>query len=271
MSKKKQKAANDTPETGVFQKFKKTWEYKSLRFVVRIALYIFLIVYLSHTLPQSWRWAQIRWVQSQSIERLQTLAPKYLDANRPDKLHEWVTMRKHEDIDTIMEVLEPYTAKLSPMTFLIYAARLSGRGEISEAVFWYHYGLFRLRFDAIRCGDVEGVSVIQGITYLMRNEKILAATQQMPELVPQNIRAALDMDEKYPAHNHPLLICKTVQDITRRPSTLMPEEKWAYARHLLRNDSERGLAILEEKMQESKTQENTKTPTPENETPPETP
>ena len=243
---------------------KPSLERRGLRIALKIFGYILFISYLIWALPHSKTWAEIVWVQRQPVEKLAEITPAYLLEKRPDKVYTWVKMRKSSDIDAMMEILKPYTAELSPMTFMIYADRMAARGQLSEAIFWYQFGLYRMRFDALRCGETEEAL---GITFAMnkiyRNKKIMRALEQDPEQLPHVIRAVLDMDAQYPARNNPILICQIVRGLTGGVISPIPERDWAWVRHMLRNKSEADLARLIAKMQKQEQERLTPEETPQ--------
>lgn len=248
--KKKETAANDGAQK------KQSFERRSLRFVLKLFGYILFIAYLIWAVPHAKTWADIKWVQRQPIEKLAEITPDYIHAGRPDKIYTWVKMRKAYEIDKIMETLEPYTAELSPLTFILYADRLAARGEISKAVFWHQFALYRMRFDALRCGhDEEAVGITAAMTKIYRNKKIMTAIESDSAQLPRTIRAVLDMDAKYPARNKPVMVCDIVRGLTGSIIQVMPEQDWAFIRHMLRNDSEAKLANLETLLQKEQ-QEN---------------
>lgn len=245
--KKKQKPANDTGAD------KPSFERRSLRFVLKFIGYIFFLSYLAWAIPHTRTWAQILQVQRQPIEKLAEITPEYLYAHRPDKIYTWIKMRKSADIDKIMEILEPYTGELSSLTFTVYADRLAARGDVIDAVFWHQYALYRLRFDALRCGqDEEAVGITEAMTKVYRNRQVLDAIERDPMQLPHTIRAVLDMDAKYPARNTPIMVCDIVRSLTGSIIHPMPEQDWAWMRHMLRNKSEADLSLLEMRLQKAK-------------------
>lgn len=250
MSKKKHTPAKEQ-DTGAPKK--QSFERRSLRFVFKLIGYMFFLLYLGWAISHATTWAQIKWVQRLPVEALTDIAPELILAKRPDKLHKWVQMRPKRDVDKIMEILKPHTAELSPLTFALYAERLAERNQIAEAVFWYQFALYRMRFDALRCGDEEeAVAITMGISRMVRNEKIIAAIQRDPELLPINIQAVLDMDAEYPARNAPDSICEIVNKLIGSRMKMLPENDWAWVRHALRNKSELGLAQLKEGLQKQR-------------------
>lgn len=264
MSKKNKHSspANDTPAE------KPSLERRGLRIALKVFGYIVFASYLIWAVPHTKTWAEIVWVQRQPVEKLAEITPAYLLEKRPDKIYTWVKMRKAEDLDQIMEILKPYTGEISPLTFMIYADRLAARNELSEAVFWYQFSLYRMRFDALRCGETEeAIGITFAMNKIYRNKKILRALEQDPEQLPLVIRAVLDMDAQYPARNNPVLICQIVRGLTGGVIAPMAESDWAWVRHALRNKSETDLTILKAKMQQQKQAQETQD-SPADSTPP---
>lgn len=260
MSKKNKKhnAANDTPAA------KPSLERRGLRMAFKIFGYILFVSYLIWAIPHTKTWADIVWVQRQPVEKLAEITPDYILARRPDKIYTWVKMRKYEDLDKVMEILEPYTAELSPMTFMIYADRLAARNDIAEAVFWYQFALYRMRFDALRCGETEeAIGITFAMNKIYRNDKILNAVNQDKAQLPRTIRAVLDKDAQYPARNHPVIICQIVRGLTGGVIEYMPEKDWSWVRHALRDKSENDLKLLEAEMQQQRQEEDTPDETPQ--------
>lgn len=245
--KNKQKPANDLAEK------KPSLERRALRIVLKVIGYMLFVFYLIWAIPHAKTWMDILRVQHQPIEKLADITPEHIYARKPEEIYTWVKMRKAEDIDRIMEILEPYTGEMVPLVFTVYADRLAARGDIQDAVFWYQFSLYRMRFDALRCGQPEeAIGVTAAMSKIYRNRKITAAIERDPAQLPRTVRAVLDLDAKYPARNSPAMICDIVRGLTGSIIRPLPEEDWAWMRHMLRNRSEEQLALMESEMQKAR-------------------
>ncbi len=217
------------------QKLKESWEYRSVRFLLRIMTYMLLIAYLAGSAPSAWRWAELKWIRSHSLSELPQVLEKSIAEKMPENLTDWVLYRPKEDRAEIMRVLEPHTGKISSFTFIHYSfwAMEDGRGE--EAVFWRQFANYRLRYDALRCGSVDGEKDVTRLLNTFSDKKVQAVMDADPSLNKKSILWALEKDAKYPAENYPSDICSYVNTKNKRKNgSLVPEDKWAGIRHSLR-------------------------------------
>lgn len=217
------------------QKFKESWEYRSVRFLLRIMAYALLFAYLAGSAPSAWRWAHLKWIRFQPLTEFGQIVEKSIAEKNPEEPMNWVLYRSREDRAEIMRILEPHTGKISSFTFIHYAfwAMEEGRGE--EAVFWRQYANFRLRYDALRCGSVDGEKDVTHLLETFSDKKIQAVQDADPSLDKKSILWVLEKDAKYPAENYPSDICRFVNTRNKRKNgALVPEDKWAGIRHSLR-------------------------------------
>jgi len=264
MSKKNTPANNNGDAESPWQKFKTTWEYKSLKFVFKIIGIILLVSYLYATVPTAYDWTQIKYTQSQSLEDLPALAEKYIAENRADKLQDWIAMRDKKDILQIIETLEPYVGQMESTTFLIYARRLAALNKKADAVFWYQFTLYRLRFDAIRCGTTDAIPVISQIATIAMNSDVEKALATDDTTLPFMIERVLEFDAEHPAENDPQRICKLVEKFSTETVQVTPRDSWPELRKIhvaLSNDQ---LKSLKQKAAQKNAEEATEESNTEN-------
>lgn len=257
MSKKHKPANSNGDAASPWQKFKTTWEYRSLKFLLKILGIFLFVTYLYTTIPTAVDWTQIKYTQSQSLDDLPTLAEKYIADNRADKLQNWIAMRDKKDIHQIIDTLEPYSGQMESTTFLIYARRLAAINQKAEAVFWYQYSLYRLRFDAMRCGTSDAIPLISSIADIAQNTDIEKALETDETTLPLMIERVLEFDATHPAENDPQRICRLVEKLSTEPVQHAPRDSWPTMRKIHAALSSDQLRALKQKTALETAKENT--------------
>ena len=258
MSKKHTPANNNGDADSPWQKFKTTWEYRSLRMLLKILGIFLFVTYLYTTIPTAVDWTQIKYTQSQSLDDLPALAEKYIGENRADKLQNWIAMRDKKDIHQIIEILEPYSGQMESTTFLIFARRLAAINQKAEAVFWYQFSLYRLRFDAMRCGTTDAIPLVSSIADIALNTDIRKALETDETTLPLMIERVLEFDATHPAENDPQRICRLVEKLSTETVQPAPRDSWPTMRKIHAALSSDQLRVLKQKAALETAKENTK-------------
>lgn len=232
---------------------KRSWYYRSARFMLRFAGVLLFLGYLGGTSTSVASWARVKWVRAQPLSNVTVLADKYLNMadrrdhmNRPDKLYRWVSLRPEAETEEIIRLLEPYTSKLSTLQFLTYSAHLKHLGKEEQALFYWQFTRFRGRYDALRCGSVKAVDNLAAVIDLFPHPDFPESELQDSAAVVKSIRAVLDMDAKYPAENNPDDVCEALRSLEPGNYATVQRPYWADIRHSLRFLTEYRLQKMEE-------------------------
>ena len=223
---------------------KTSWEYRSLRFILRALGVILVLLYLSFSVPGAANWAKREWVRTQPIAAVVKVAEDSAANGNPQKLVFWAAARPEEERQEIMSRLDPYAGRISASTFLMFSEWEREAGNTDKALFWRMYASFRLRFDALRCGAPHAVEKMQDLLISLRNDKTDKILEEKPELVPGLIRQVLDYDATHPAHNNPIDTCPILNKMEKGDYGLVGESEWAAIRHTLRLITEKELGKM---------------------------
>lgn len=226
--------AKATEEKSFKDKVRNSWEVRSLIFIARMLAVVLFIGYLASTWRTAAGWVQLKWVRSQSVAETSSIAEQYLSINKPDKLLEWISLRPAEDRDTIMKQLEPLSGRIGSGVFLLYSKWQMEAGDTEKAVFWRQYALYRLRYDALRCGSPDSAKSMQGLLALFPDTKVQGYINAHPDIVRKSVRQVLDYDARWPAENNPVDICPSLTKLEGGSFKMVPREHWAAIRHTLR-------------------------------------
>jgi len=238
---------NDTPK--VKKTFRESWEYRSGRWLLRAVGVLLFIGYLGGTAPSAVTWAQTKWVRSDPLTELPRIADYYINHQYSNqKLHKWVALRPESETPEIIKILEPFTPKLSTLTFLTYSSRLKHLGQEDDALFWWQFTLYRARFDALRCGSVKSVEHLSTLVKYLPHPEFPPSKLRNSAEVIKSLHAVLDYDAKYPAHNNPDDICDSLRALEPGKFQTVRPEKWQDIRHSLRIITEYRLGIMEDEL-----------------------
>lgn len=247
--KKREQKAAETATAGEQKPkgFRDSWEFKSAKIVLRIMGVLFFLGYLSLTVASAWTWSQAKWVLHTSVSALPAKADYYLNkVYKPEKLYYEVSLRPSAETEEIIKLLEPYTGRMSSYTFLLYSARLSRMGKIDDALFWWQFGRYRARFDALRCGSVEAVSNLSKILQILPHPDFPPDTETESMTVIKSLHKVLDYDAQYPAENIPEDICNPLRALEDGKFQSVGFDRWRTIRHSLRSTTEFRLKQMEE-------------------------
>lgn len=237
-----------TPEEEQPGGFRQSWEYRSVRFVLRIVAVLFFLGYIGFTMKSAITWVETKWVRAQPLDRLPRLADHYLNkVYKPHKLYDWVSMRHPRDTEEVIKKLEPFTGRLSTFTFIWYAMQLKQQGRTQEAMFWWQFARYRARFDALRCGSVKAVENLGELLDLLPHPEFPPEmTPESPEVV-RTVIDALDYDARYPADNLPEDLCEALRALEPGKYASVPVTSWANIRYTLRYMTEYRIREMEKK------------------------
>ena len=217
--------------------YKSMWEFKLLKWLGKAFLYIIFIAYLMAALPSVWNWAKLKYYGDDfSMRSLDQAVSKLIENNQTMTLLELLNAYPPTDSKKIKNVLEPYTPKLDARTFLSLSNKHYLNGDTEQAIFWYIYGRFRLRYDAVRCDYIVSEEVADDYAVLWTNFDLFSKTLNFtPEDYKPHIQKALDWDEKYPPENSPRYFCDFIEKYHNVNSVeILTDEDWEDRRKIMR-------------------------------------
>ncbi len=226
---------------------KKSWERRSLGFILRFCGVILFIAYLFAVSPIALSWGKMQWIRTQSLDDLPAVAEKTIAQDTPKKLLEWISLRPREERAEIMKRLEPYSGKVSSYIFMTFSQWSLDMDKPEDGVFWRQYGLFRLRFDSLRCGAPNSMENMTGLVTLFPSRRVQRYIDAHPEIAEKSVHDVLKYDEKHPAENIPSDTCPMLQKIENEAYRyeMVPHEKWQEIRFGLRFATELSLEQAE--------------------------
>lgn len=202
----------------------------------KIFVAIFLLAYLVQGARSTAHLLKVNSVRQQSLDEVPALCEKAVRVDRLHDVTEWVQMRPQAETGRLIEILTPQSGQMEPLLFLELMRRKVRQKETEEALFWLELALFRLRFDALRCGQPDSIEIIntlmEGYSRFMPEIKELMGRR--PELVKVMVRRVMDFDAQYPARNSPAFICESLGRITNNDAPPVPAEHWNGMRQALR-------------------------------------
>lgn len=240
-------AAKQAEEDAKPKGWRASWEWRSAKFVLRVVGVLFFLGYLSLTGPSGWSWAKAKWALQTPLEELPQKADYYLNqVYKPEKLYELVSMRPPSETEKIIKLLEPYTARMSSYTFLLYSARLKGQGKTDDALFWWQFARFRARFDALRCGSSMAVDNLNHLLKVVPHPDFPPDAETDRMTVVKSLTRVLDYDANYPADNIPEDLCDPLRAMEDGKYQSVGYSSWKRIRHTLRAITESRLQQMED-------------------------
>lgn len=221
--------------------WKASWEVKTLLFILRAMAVLVFVGYVLYTAPMAYSWIQMKWVRAQPLEQALPTAEAYIKDGHPEKIADWVLSRPVSERKQLMEILEPLTGELPSGLFIAYASWEHNLGNAEQSLFWYQYARYRLRYDALRCGIPSGTDDMTGLLDLMPRDSVQKTMTENPKLLPVMIERVLKYDAKYPANNNPADICSKLNTLNNTSFVMLPQERWADNRYILRMATEAAL------------------------------
>lgn len=231
------KKAKDAPEENF--SLRDSWEFKTGKFILRVAAVLFFLAYLMLAVPHASAWAWQAYYLREPLPMLKTHLEQSLKTGDQDKLLKWIKIRPAAERAQIMDMLEPVSGKLNPLFFLTFAHWSAAADDVDKAVFWHFMARFRLRYDALRCGSPNAVDNMDGLLALMPEGKIAptVAKQDRPALMSY-LQRVLDYDAAHPAENSPKNVCVFINNLEGRGFVIVQERYWQNIRHSLRRITE---------------------------------
>lgn len=191
--------------------FRQSWEFRSAKFVLRIAAVLFFLAYLMITLPFAWSWANVIWTRHYPPEKVTEVAQRWLvEEEAPERLRGWLGMRRASEADIILPLLEEHIGKLEGLTFIIFSDWMLQQGRMDEALFWRQYARFRIHYDVIRCGSREATELVNDVLNAFSRPDIQRMLEQRPALIVSSLKETLAYDRKHPVENDPVAFCRTI-------------------------------------------------------------
>ncbi len=228
------------------QEEKGAWEFRSAKFALRAVGVCFFIAYLAFLTPSAFTWVETKYVRSLPITALPGKADYYLNqVYKPEKLYKMISMRPVSEIEKTIEILMPYTARMSTFTFLFYSSRLDQIGKTDEALFWWQFGRYRARFDALRCGSGMAVDNVGSVLGLVPHPEFPQDEEMDKFTVMKSLKRVLALDAKYPADNLPEDLCDPLRAMEGGKFISVRPDRWADIRYTLRYMTEYRLRQME--------------------------
>lgn len=216
----------------------KSIEFRLLGWLWRAALIMGFAVYMATNAVAAWKWAQVKWVRTQDISRLDALLKEAAARDDFSWAGTWMADRPLADTDELVARSAPYSAALPVFVFFDFSDRADRRGDSRGADLWNMIAHYRLRFDLLRCGLDDGVA--QGRAFF----DVLALLHKnyyrdIPNETRRRLaRKVLDFDEKYPAADNPAPLCKLLARINHADYTPLQRSEWESFRRGLRYSTE---------------------------------
>jgi hypothetical protein len=222
---------------------------KLMRWTLRACAVILFVVYAVTCARGAWTWAKIRWIRAQDLAQFDVLL-------RPDwppyAAEAWIMYRPLKDSAILLGKVEAHTAPLSSMTFLHLSRRARWLHDAEAEKFWAMEGMFRLQYDALRCGSTGAREALTQTINLLRQ----IAPHGLPGLTPEEQirigRKVLAYDVRFPAANDPEDICRILNRAGGEPARNVPKEEWENIRFALRYKSDVDLTRLESRIRHGK-------------------
>ncbi len=230
-----------------WEKFKKSWEYRSLAFIGKFFGFVFLICYV-YVGGQSF----LMLVQKDINKRhdVQALHAVILESVAEDNLGRitaWVKLRPESETEEIINILTPESGSLEASVFFELSRRRLLQEKMEEALFWSQLGRYRLRYDVLRCGAGSSVEKIGKLLNFFAAPAIDDFLAQDPGHLSKSLHQVLDFDKKYPARNSPALLCKAISRMERDGATPVPPDEWGRVRDTLRDVTKSALKEMDAK------------------------
>jgi hypothetical protein len=149
--------------------------------------------------------------RAQDIDALYTVIDDAVQREDLKNVTVWLRTRPLAETDRLVEMITPKSAPLEPGTFFEIAQRQLKLGRPEEALFWLQLSRYRLRYDTVRCGaEPERIKAFDKIFNLMQFPATNALLQAHPEKLKESMQRVLDFDAKYPVHDNPAAVCKSL-------------------------------------------------------------
>jgi len=199
-----------------------------LKFFIKIILIFLFIIYLSFTIQGSFDWAKRVWFRQDPISELAYHIDRYRAENNIEGALFYIRARQTEEQPQIIETLLSNAPKYEPYFYFELARLFEKDEQLEDTFFWMSLGQFRLRYDALRCGEKEGVKLEKFFNFLQTSNSLETYIQEK-NLSQQKamIKRVLDWDEANPPIAKPDYFCKLILKIY--PNAVhynVPEKNW---------------------------------------------
>ncbi len=206
------------------------WTLLLFRFAGKLAVFALFLVYIFVGTSSAMDLYARNKLRAQDINALYAVIEDATHSGDFRTVTAWVKARPLAETDTLVKMIIPKSPALEYSTFYEIAQREVQLERPEEALFWLQLSRFRLRYDTIRCGaSAASIKAFDRVMDLMQLDAVSDLIATYPSMQKAAVQKVLDFDEKYPAHNNPLMLCKTI-------SVELPveEQYWENFRKLLR-------------------------------------
>jgi len=213
------------------------WLLLPFRYLLKALIVAAFLVYVLAGVSATMDLYQRTLLRTQDTNVLYAVIDDSVQKNDPKLVSSWLHARPLEETDQLVKMIIPKSPVLSYNAFFEIFQREQKLGRTEEALFWLQLGRFRLRYDTYRCGAEEaGLKAFEPILNLAQSPETDALMREHPALLKKTVQRVLDFDAKYPAHNDPGPICKTLNQ-----ELPVEEHNWEPFRQLLRKHTEKFL------------------------------
>jgi hypothetical protein len=230
-----------------------TWEYKTLRFILRAVLAVAVVFYLLLTLPFVWPWAKTQYVRHQPPARFAELVGAGIASGDFTPAMDWLSRRPRAERPLHIPVIRDNVTVLPPALLAWLGEDARARGDIDGLRFWQMMVRYRMRYDLVRCGNPTLVAKVNELLAevakfnIYGDQRVLAEVERDPAQLADLLQKVLDFDAQNPMRNDPRTTCESMKGLSKITYTPMPPEGWAQSRHILRLATEHGIAELRQK------------------------
>lgn len=183
---------------------------KALRGLLMLAVGLCLFIYAWFGMAAALRLAAAYHYSQQDISAVTKLVNNPQLGENPAKVRDWLMARPLAETPALIKTLTPLSGKLDYNTFFELYRREARRGNMEDALFWEELGLFRQRYDIVRCDlKSETERLIAKSLNKEQPEDIQKYLRGHPDRLIKALRRLLDFDAQYPAANDPTVLCRS--------------------------------------------------------------
>ena len=218
------------------------------KYLYKFVIFAFFLTYLSTGGQSAWILLKSSLVNLQHINALHYIIEKNVRNDSLKFITKWVRYRPLSETDAIIEIITPKSGDMEPGLFFEISSRRIRQEDVRDALFWAQLGLYRIRYDALRCGSLDAPEVFDEIfSAFFVSYQIRDLMKINPELVKESIHQVMDFDAKYPASNSPSVTCDIFKKLKSSGASIASEDQWKRLRRNLRMVTEAFLERPEEK------------------------
>lgn len=247
------------------ENLKQTWEYKTIRFLLRGFLTLAVYYMLVHFWQPMQHWAEMKYVRMQELSQLQPLLDRAKATGDYEDALAWTSLRPRTETPAILKVIEKNATDLPAAFFFSAATKSQVIRDAENYARWNLIARYRMRYDILRCGNPDLVEKFDSISLTMSRvygarDALDTLLNDKPRLVA-GLKDVLAFDADHPAHNNPQLTCAFLKPLNEGVNYVpVPESAWATIRHSLRNVTDYEIGEMEKSANAEKSAPKNSTP-----------